>query len=95
MSSKNIALISKPIAFYQVANQALFSLKSAARFLGISPDTLADDADCGLIPCYDFHGRRTFKLEDLENLRASLPHWQNEQRPIAASSERIVDSGKS
>ena len=94
MSGKDIALISKPIAFYQVANQALFSLKAAARFLGISHDTLANDADCGLIPCYGFHGRRTFKLEDLENLRASLPHWQNQERPIAVSSERTNVDGK-
>jgi len=94
MNGNNIALISKPIAFYQIANQALFSLKAAARFLGISPDTLADDADSGRIACYDFHGRRTFKLEDLENLRARLPHWQTERRPMAVSSERTTVDGQ-
>jgi hypothetical protein len=84
-------MIGKQIALIQVPNQALFSLRAAAEFLGISADALREDSDAGLIPCYLFHGRRTFKLEDLENLRANLPHWQNGRRPIAASSERIID----
>jgi len=84
-------LIGKQIALIQVPNQALFSLKAAAAFLGISPDTLSEDSDAGRIPCYEFHGRRTYKLEDLETLRARLPKWQNQPRPIPASSERIID----
>ena len=84
-------MIGKQIALVQVPNQALFSLRAAAEFLGISADALREDSDAGLIPCYQFHGRRTFKLEDLESLRASLPRWHNERRPIPASSERIID----
>jgi hypothetical protein len=84
-------VIGKQIALLQVPNQALFSLKAAAAYLGISPDVLRDDSDNGLIPCYEFHGRRTYKLEDLETLRKQLPHWQNHRHPIPASSERIVD----
>ncbi len=84
-------MIGKQIALIQVPNQALFSLKAAAQYLGISPDALREDTDAGLIPCYDYHGRRTYKLEDLETLRAMLPRWQTERRPIPASSERIVD----
>lgn len=75
----------------KIPDQALFNLREAAAFLGLSPDTLRVDSDEGLVPCYEFHGRRTFKLEDLENLRALLPDWHNERRPITASSERIVD----
>lgn len=69
-------MISKPVALVQVPNQVLFSLRAAARFLGISDDTLAMDADLGLIPCYEFHGRRTFKLADLERIVDTLPEWQ-------------------
>ena len=69
-------MIAKPVALLQVPNQVLFSLRAAARFLGISEDTLAMDCDLGKIPCYEFHGRRTFKLPDLERLVDSLPDWQ-------------------
>jgi DNA-binding transcriptional MerR regulator len=84
-------MIGKRVALLQVPNQALFSLKAAAQFLGISIDALREDTDMGLIPCYEFHSRRTYKLEDLETLRSMLPRWQNERRPIPASSERIID----
>jgi len=84
-------MIGKRFALIQVPNQALFSLKDAAQYLGLSADSLRDDTDAGLIPCYDFHGRRTYKLEDLETLRAMLPRWHNDRRPIPASSERIID----
>jgi len=84
-------MIGKTVAILKIPDQALFNLREAARFLGIDPDTLRADTDAGLIPCYEFHGRRTYKLEDLETLRALLPRWQNDKRPIPASSERIVD----
>jgi len=84
-------MIGKRIALLQVPNQALFSLKAAAQFLGISPDVLREDSEAGLIPCYEFHGRRTYKLEDLEALRKALPGWHNCRRPIPASSERMID----
>jgi hypothetical protein len=84
-------MIGKQIALLQVPDQALFTLDAAALFLGICKDVLRADSDAGLIPCYRFHGRRTYKLEDLENLRAQLPRWQTERHPIPASSERIVD----
>jgi hypothetical protein len=84
-------MIGKQIALIQVPNKALFGLKAAAQYLDISPDTLREDTDAGLLPCYEFHGRRTYKLEDLEMLRARLPRWHNDRRPIPASAERIVD----
>ena len=84
-------MIGKQFALIKVPSQALFTLKQAAQYLGISPDVLREDTDLGLIPCYEFHGRRTYKLEDLETLRSLLPRWQNERRPIPASSERIID----
>jgi hypothetical protein len=91
LASRRVArLIGKQIALIQVPNQALFSLKAAARYLGISPDTLLDDVDHNRILCFTFHGRRTFKLEDLEFLRESLRQWENQPRPTSASSERTA-----
>jgi hypothetical protein len=85
-----MGLIGKQIALIQVPNQALFSLKAAAQYLGISPDSLLEDVAAGNIHCYDWHGRRTFKLEELETLRDSLPEWHNHARPTSASSERTA-----
>jgi hypothetical protein len=78
-------MIGKRIALEVIPNQALFSLKAAAQFLGISPKALREDTDRGLIDCYEFHGRRTYKLEDLESLRASLARWENRERQTPAS----------
>lgn len=83
-------MIGKQIALIQVPNQALFSLKAAAQYLGISPASLVDDTELGKVPCYAYHGRRTYKLEDLEKVRESLQEWENPGRPTIASSERIV-----
>jgi len=85
-------MIGKQVALLQIPNQALFSLKAAALYLGISPDSLIEDTETGKIDCFQFHGRRTYKLEDLEKLRDSLPKWQNRARPnsASASSERIA-----
>jgi excisionase family DNA binding protein len=77
-------MIGKPIALLQVPNQALFSLKAAARYLGISTDTLTEFADNGLLKCYELCSRRTFKLEDLEKFRDALPEWDNRPRPMPA-----------
>lgn len=90
MSETLPRIFGKTIAVFQVPNQALFSLKAAAKYLGISPDSLIEDTEHGKIRCYLFHGRRTYKIEDLEQLRASLPEWQNPRRPTIASSERTA-----
>jgi hypothetical protein len=85
-------MIGKRIALEVIPNQALFSLKAAAQYLGIGLDALREDCASGKIRCYSYHGRRTFKLEDLELLRASLEEWQNGERPTPASSERTMDA---
>jgi hypothetical protein len=65
----------KPIALIQVPNQRLFGPAAAARYLGISPDTLKKRTDLQEIPCFEDHGRRTYKLEDLEAHVGSLKPW--------------------
>lgn len=87
-------MIGKQIALIQVPNQRLFSLKAAAQYLGIDPDTLRNDTDInGLIHAYNFHGRRTYRLEDLDSLIESLPQWHNRPRPmpVSATSERRTE----
>ena len=81
-------MIGKQIALIQVPNKALFSLKAAAQYLGISAKTLREHTGEGRIDCYDFRGRRTYKWEDLERLREELRKWQNpaRQTPISAAS---------
>jgi hypothetical protein len=80
-------MIGKAIALLQVPNQRLFSLKAAAQYLGVSPDTLIDHTNIGLILCSDFRGRRAYRLEDLDSLIESLPGWHTRPRmPVPATS---------
>ena len=61
-----------------VPSQRLFSVSAAARYLGISDDTLRKYADLGKIPAYRFiNGNRVFKLEDLNRLIDELPYWND------------------
>src|SRR5215468_2984473 len=61
-----------------VPNQRLFSVGAAAKYLGISDDTLRKYADLGQIPVYRFiNGHRAFKLEDLNKLIDELPLWND------------------
>lgn len=78
-------MFGKQVALIQVPNQRLFSLRAAAQYLGVDPDTLRKDTELGLIPARDYHGRRTYLLEDLEALIDALPEWENRPRPRAVS----------
>jgi hypothetical protein len=62
-----------------VPKQRLFTVGPAARYLGMSADTLRKYADLGCIPTYrnPFNGHRVFKLEDLIRLIDSLPLWND------------------
>jgi excisionase family DNA binding protein len=61
-----------------VPKQQLFSVGAAARYLGVSDDTLRKYADLGKIPVYRFmNGHRVFKLEDLNRLIDGLPLWND------------------
>ncbi len=68
-------MIGKPVALIQVPNQAMFSPKAAARFLGINVKTLKQLTDLGELPARRFRSRRAYLLEDLERFRTSLPRW--------------------
>jgi hypothetical protein len=67
----------KPVAFIQVPAQRLFKVQAAARYLGISDDTLKKYTTLGLIKAYDFQGSRVYKLEDLDRLIESLAEWDD------------------
>jgi len=68
-------MIGKPIALIQVPNQAMFSPKAAARYLGIDVKTLKELTDLGEIPARKFRRRRAYLLEELERFRTGLPQW--------------------
>lgn len=58
-----------------VPSQRMFPPGKAAKYLGLSRDTLIKYADLGQIKAYSFNGRRAFKLDDLDALIDSLPQW--------------------
>lgn len=62
-----------------VPSRRLFSAAKAAAYLGISVTVLKQDTDRGLIPCFMFHDRRTYRLEDLDTIIRELPKWQAHQ----------------
>ena len=70
-------MIGKAVALIQVPNQRLFSTRAAARYLGISPDTLRRYADLGWIKARRLEKRRVFTLEDLDRFIESLPPYQS------------------
>ncbi len=51
-------MIGKPVALIQIPNQAMFSPKAAARYLGINVKTLKDLTDLGQIAARRFKNRR-------------------------------------
>jgi hypothetical protein len=68
-----------------VPKQRLFTVGPAARYLGMSADTLRKYADLKCIPTYrnPFNGHRVFKLEDLNHLIDTLPPWDDRTRDTA------------
>ena len=65
MAKKGQELIGKPVALIQIPNQRLFKVKVAARYLGISEDSLKKYTDLNQIKAYNFNGCRVYKLEEL------------------------------
>ena len=55
----------------------MFKVQAAARYLGISDDTLKKYTALGLIKAYDFQGSRVYRLEDLDRLIESLAEWDD------------------
>jgi hypothetical protein len=70
-------VIGRPVALIQIPNQRLFKVKAAARYLGISEDSLKKYTDLGQVKAFDFNGCRVYKLEELERLIDSLPQWDD------------------
>jgi len=70
-------MIGKPVALIQIPNQRLFKVGAAARYLGISEDSLKKYTNLNHITAYDFNGSRVYKLEDLDRLIDSLPEWDD------------------
>ncbi len=91
-------MIAKPIAFIQIPNQAMFSPKVAARYLGINVKTLKQLTDRGELPARRFRNRRAYLLEDLEQFRTGLPEWPEwydaDQSGENPSQERRKDGSK-
>jgi excisionase family DNA binding protein len=77
------------IEIQPVPNQRLFAVGAAAKYLGVSDDTLRKYADLGQIPVYRFlNGHRAFKLEDLNRLIDELPLW-NDRASDTARAGRV------
>ena len=79
-SGRTEQLIGKPIALIQIPNQAMFSPKAAARYLGINVKTLKMLTDRGELPARRFRNRRAYLLEDIEHYRKELPRWYDSIR---------------
>lgn len=70
-------MMGKPVALIQIPCQRLFGMKAAARYLGISEDTLRKYADLEMIPAQRLEKRRVFKLEDLDQFIDALPQYRS------------------
>ncbi len=80
------------IRLVSVPEQAAFYVRDAARYLGISPNTLRKRSDLGLILARrDESGNRVFLLGDLDNYLNSLPPYTASVNPIDS---RLVETGR-
>jgi predicted site-specific integrase-resolvase len=71
---------------YQIPIQAAFKIRDAARYLGISPNTLRKRSDLGQIPTRrNESGERIFLLRDLDAYLESLPEYDKRGKPVAVS----------
>jgi hypothetical protein len=65
-----------------VPERAAFSVSRAARYLGMSPNTLRKRSDAGLIPARrDETGGRVFLLRDLDAYLDGLPPYRPTRYP--------------
>jgi excisionase family DNA binding protein len=75
MRDPNQIATGKPVVFLQIPNQRVFKMKSAARYIGVHPQTLRKLTDEGKIRARNMDGRRIYTLEDLDAYIESLPQW--------------------
>ena len=79
------------VRLVSVPEQSAFYVRDAARYLGISPNTLRKRSDLGLILARrDGNGNRVFLLEDLDNYLNALPPFIEGVNPIDS---RPVETG--
>lgn len=88
----------KAIEIIAVPEQAAFHVSDAAKYLGISPNTLRKRSDLGLIPAKrDENGSRVYLLTDLDAHLNSLPPYKRSDYPFRnrpAETGRIRKGGK-
>ena len=72
----------------EVPKQAAFRVGEAARYLGISRNTLRKRSDLGLIPARrDENGERIFLLRDLNAYLESLKEDRGRGKPVPVSTD--------
>jgi len=80
------------VQLIEVPQEAAFKVSRAARYLGISPNTLRKKSDLGLIPAHkDESGERIFLLRDLDRYLNSLPMYRISATP---SLSRLTKTGR-
>jgi hypothetical protein len=73
-----------PVHIYEIPSRAAFKVSEAARYLGISPNTLRKRNDLGQIPARrDENGERIFLLRDLDAYLDSLPEYSRRDKPVS------------
>jgi len=83
------------VQIVEVPEQAAFRVSDAARYLGISPNTLRKRSDLGLIPARrDRNGERIFLLRDLEAYLESLPEYRGGGKPMVSTDRNRTPEGK-
>lgn len=76
------------VQIVEVPEQAAFRTSEAARYLGISPNTLRKRSDLGRIPARrDENGERIFLLRDLDAYLESLPDYRGHDKPVPVSTD--------
>jgi hypothetical protein len=76
------------IQIFKVPGQAAFRVSEAAKYLGISPNTLRKRSDLRLIrACRDVNGERIFLLKDLDAYLESLPEYRRRGKPVLVSTD--------
>jgi excisionase family DNA binding protein len=80
------------IQIVAVPAQAAFKVSRAAKYLGISPNTLRKKADLGLIPAHKSEaGERIFLLQDLDAYLISLPSYRSGANSVRS---RLTKTGR-
>jgi hypothetical protein len=76
------------VQIIEVPEQAAFRITAAARYLGISKNTLRKRSDLGLIRARrDENGERVFLLRDLNAYLESLPDYRHRDKQVPVSTD--------